>query len=125
MPEPIILADARKQMQREYQHLRQWRAELIWTLPIADKRITTLDAQLVDHPLTDTHLLHEIMARAMYLTWLEYDLFGVETKHRALVSLREVFRAIQKLPQPYQDAFAPMWFCWLQTFKEEEEATYA
>jgi hypothetical protein len=121
MPEPIDLAEARKEMKRDYADMRQLRKELIWSVPITDKRITKLDMRLMEHPLTDLSLLFEIYSRVMYVSAATYAVEATpDQKRLELLRLREHYREFCKLPERMQEMLGPLWSEWVDALAEEE-----
>jgi hypothetical protein len=122
MTEPIDLAEARRNMKREHDNMCQMRRELIWSVPITDHRITMLDMQLMQHPLTDLSLLYEIYSRIMYVTAATYAVEATPPeKRQMLLRLREMFRELCQASERVQEVLMPLWSDWAQVLKEEEQ----
>ena len=122
MPEPIDLAEARKEMKRDYADMRQLRKELIWSVPITDLRITRLDMQLMEHPLTDLSLLFEIYSRIMYVSAATYAVEATPAeKGWMLLMLRDHYREFCQLLERWQELLRPLWLEWADVLDEEEK----
>jgi hypothetical protein len=118
---PIDLAQARKNMKRDFDHMRQMRKELIWSVPLPDPRITRLDMQLIEHPLTDLSLLFEIYSRLMYVSAATYAVEATpEEKGWMLLMLRDHYREFRKAPERCQEVLRPLWLDWVEVLNEEE-----
>jgi len=121
MPQLIDLAEARKNMKREHSTMRQMRKELIWSVPITDQRITKLDIQLIEHPLTDLSLLFEIYSRIMYVSAATYAVEATPPeKGWMLLRLRDHYREFCRLPERWQEVLRPLWLEWADVLNEEE-----
>jgi hypothetical protein len=81
--------------------------------------------KLVNHPLTNIHMHYAIFARVAWAEAVLYDLADLEQKHRMLLSLRDSYRQIKRLPEVWQEAFAPVLAHWLEVLNEEEERCHA
>src|SRR5262249_1783905 len=53
------------------------------------------------------------------LLWLKYQDADVPLRHKILLTLRELYRA---MPTHQQEEFAELWWRWLDNFEEEEVA---
>ena len=121
MPEPIDLAQARRNMKREHNNMRQLRKELIWSVPITDRRISELDMRLIEHPLTDLSLHFEIYQRMMYVTAATYAVKATpQQKHWMLLALRDCYREFRQMPERVQELLRPLWLEWVDVLNEEE-----
>jgi hypothetical protein len=121
MPEPIDLAEARKNMKREHANMRRMRKELIWSVPITDQRITKLDIRLIEHPLTDLSLLFEIYSRIMYVSAATYAVQATpQEKCWMLFMLRDHYRKFRQMPERVQECLRPLWLEWVDVLDEEE-----
>jgi hypothetical protein len=119
---PIDLAEARTNMKREHANMRQLRRELIWSVPITDLRITRLDMQLMEHPLTDMSLLFEIYSRIMYVSAATYAVEATPAeKGWMLLRLRDHYREFCQLPERIQECLRPLWLEWVDVLAEEEQ----
>src|SRR6516225_54480 len=121
MPQLIDLAEARKNMKRDFNNMRQMRKELIWSVPITDQRITKLDMRLIEHPLTDLSLHFEIYQRMMYVTAATYAVKATpQQKHWMLLALRDCYRELCQMPERVQELLRPLWLEWVDVLNEEE-----
>ena len=124
MPEKMNghLTGTSQQLREHYKSLLIWRNDLMHTVPITSPEITDVEQRLLNHPCTDNNVRFNILARCIWVTALLYDHENADPllKDRMLLSIREHFRAYQKLPEPWQDALAPMWGEWLDVLKDEE-----
>jgi hypothetical protein len=103
------------------------RQDLMRKVPIMDERITRIDMWLVQQKLP-LDILIAIWSRASYCEWVFYGDANPEQKHRMHLSLRESYRAFQKLPERWQEALWSIgWGRWYAEFldQEEEEAANA
>jgi hypothetical protein len=124
--EAINLAEAKiermkAKLKDDFDKLRQERNELILRGPITNPRIMHLDAQLIQHPLTDFPLMFVIYYRVMMVGALIYELeANPEEKHKMLVSLREHHREFCNAPERIQELLRPLWMKWVDTLNNEE-----
>ena len=116
MPEPIDLADAR----RNYDQLVRRRKALEHFAPVDSRPLTEIDKQLAEHPLLKPKMEFAIRWRSIYLLWLKYQDAHVPLRHAILLTLRELHRA---MPTHYQEEFGELWWRWLDNFEEEEVAS--
>lgn len=97
------------------------RQDLMRKLPIMDARITRIDTWLLQQKLP-LDILIAIWSRASYCEWVFYGDANPEQKHRMLLSLRESYRAFQKLPERWREALWSIgWGRWYAEFLDQEE----
>jgi hypothetical protein len=108
--------------QIEYDEMRQVRQELVWSVPIVDQRITRLDMQLINHPLTSLPLLFEIYSRLLFVGAVIYEHGATsEEKRKILLQLRWHFDEFRKIPEWVQELLRPTWLTWNEVLNGEEE----
>jgi hypothetical protein len=123
--EPILFD---QHLKDEYVELVCRRTNLMYRAPNSPEHIgiqlspeiRDIERNLLDHPLTNIHMQCAILAR---VAWMEAMLYGIadpDLKHRMLLSLREHYREIQRLPKAWRDAFAPIWAMWMDNLEWEE-----
>ncbi len=104
------------------------RQDLMWKRPIMDEEITMIDLWLLQQKLP-LDILIPIWSRASFCEWVMYGDANPEQKHRMLLSLRECFRAFQKLPPRWREALWSIgygrWYAEFLEQEEEEEAAHA
>ena len=86
-----------------------------------DRDFIKLERELLKHPLTNIHMYHAMFLRVV---WAQAVLFGMadpEIRHKTLLRLRDSYRQIKRLPEAWQEAFAPALAHWLEVLNEEEE----
>jgi hypothetical protein len=128
MPEPIIYDQQKEdyiQLVCLYTNL-QYNSKPPTTYPeliesALDRDFINLERDLLNHPLTNIHMQFAILARVAWAQAVLYGLVDPEIKHKTLLQLRDNFRKIQRLPEAWREAFAPMWAHWLGVLNEEEE----
>jgi hypothetical protein len=76
---------------------------------------------LINHPLTNIHMQYAIFCRVAWAEAVLYGLADLDQKHKMLLSLRDSYRQIQRLPEAWQEAFAPVLLHWWEVLTEEEE----
>jgi hypothetical protein len=107
---------------RKHEMMCRRRRELMWTVPITDRRISELDIQLIEHPLTDWRLKFLIYCRIMYVGPVVYDnSASADEKHQMLLELREHYREFCQAPERVQELLRPTWLEWLDTLNIEEQ----
>jgi len=118
MPEPILLKRAQRD---QYVELVCRSYKVPHTLAeTIESALSTDFIDIVNHPLTNIHMQYAIFMR---IAWTEAVLYGFadpEVKHKTLLRLRNSFHKIQRMPEPWQEAFAPVWEHWLEVLNEEE-----
>jgi hypothetical protein len=75
---------------------------------------------LIQHPLTNIHMQYAIFCRVAWAEAVLYGLADLEHKHKMLLSLRDSYHQIQRMPEAWQEAFAPVLLHWLEVLAEEE-----
>jgi hypothetical protein len=118
MPEPIIFNRALKD---EYVDLvcRMWKVPTTPAETI-ENALSPDWHKLVHHPLSNIHMQYVIFMRAAWTEAVLYGLADAEVKHKALLRLRESFREIQRWPEAWQEAIAPVFAHWAEVLREEE-----
>jgi hypothetical protein len=112
--EPIRLDDY------DYYTLIQLRIDLMHSVPITSPEITEVECKLVNHPMTKLRTHFSILSRALLVEALLYGFADPDTRHRTLLSLRETFDAVQRWPEPWQEAIAPLFAQWTEVLNAEE-----
>jgi hypothetical protein len=100
--------------------LNQERNERNGELPPITRHLNNLDRVLSEDQLTGLSLHIEIIARAAYVTALQYKEEPEPLiKHLLLLCIRQHHRQFMKLP--CAEALAGIWGEWLHVLEEEEE----
>jgi hypothetical protein len=128
MPDDIIdLAKHQREEHDRLLHLReiflaQERSEMrIGELPCITRHLTNLDGILAEDPLTDLSPRVEMLARAAYISALQYKEEPEPLIKQLLqLSIRRHHRQFMKLPEPVREAGAWIWGEWLDVLNDEE-----
>jgi hypothetical protein len=127
MPEPIVLPDQKEdyiQLVCLYTKLQYSSAPTTYLEVIEsalNRDFINLERELMNHPLTNIHMYFAILVRVAWAQAVLHGFADPEIKHKTLLQLRDSFRMIQRLPEAWRDAFAPIWAHWLEVLNEEEE----
>jgi hypothetical protein len=128
MPEPILTDELLKHhyielvclhTKLQYDTVPTTYSELIESA--LDRDFINLERELLNHPLTNIHMEFAIFMRVAWAEAVLYGLTDPETKRKMLLRLRDSYRAGQRLPEQWRDAFAPVWAHWTEVLNEWEE----
>ena len=127
MPEPIIhdqQKDEYVQLVSLYTNLQYSKVPTTYSEMIEtalDRDFINLERDLLKHPLTNIHMHFAMYVRVAWAQAVLYSFVDPAMKRRTLLTLREHFRQVQRLPKAWQDAFAPTFAHWAQVLNDEAE----
>jgi hypothetical protein len=86
-----------------------------------DRDFILLERDLLNHPLTNIHMLHAMFVRVAWAEAVLYGLSDLDVKRKVLLRWRKTFEEVQRWPKAWRDAMAPTFAHWAQVLNDEAE----
>ena len=112
--------DYRADLKEEYRELVCWHNNIMYER-LADPKLIEIELRLVNHPLCNIYMSFAICQRQIWLSALYYNMSDDPAqKHKMLLRMRDHYQEIQRWPEQWRDALAPVFAQWTEVLQREE-----